>query len=199
MGTDKATLTVDGATLLDRVIAVLAASVEGPVLVVHAAGRPLRVRSTRAVLVADAHADRGPLEGLASGLAAAAAHADAAVVAATDLPQLAPSVVRLVLDRLDADHDAVVPRIGGFPHPLTAAYRTTVAGHARALVDGGERSLRGLLATLRVRWLDEATLLADGAVRAQDPALRSFVDVDTPQDLGGGSARSGRSGRPGRA
>lgn len=195
MGTDKATLTVDGATLVDRVVATLAACVQGPVLVVHAAGRPLRVSSPRAVLVADAHPDRGPLEGLASGLATAAAHADVAVVAATDLPQLAPSVVRRVLDCLDADHDAAVPRIGCFPHPLTAAYRTTVAGPARALVDGGERSLRGLLATLRVRWLDEDALLADGDVRAQDPALRSFVDVDTPQDLLGDPGRPGRPAR----
>ena len=43
--------------------------------------------------------------------------------------------------------------------------------------DGGRRSLRAALERLKVCYVGEAQLLT------ADPALRSFFDLDTPQDL----------------
>ena len=73
-------------------------------------------------------------------------------------------------------HQAVVPMVDGHPQPLAAFYATSTLETMRACLAGGDRSLRGLLQKLDVRYVSEAEL------RACDPQLRSFFDLDTPQD-----------------
>ncbi len=71
----------------------------------------------------DAREGRGPLQGLAAGLAAVRDRADAAYASSTDVPLLHPRFIRRVLAALDDDVDVVLPEVGGFRHPLAAAYR----------------------------------------------------------------------------
>jgi molybdenum cofactor guanylyltransferase len=77
---------------------------------------------------------------------------------------------------------AVVPVVQGHPQPLVAFYAgsclDTIRGTIRAhLAGGGKNSLRAVLEQLRVRYVDETELLK------ADPAMRSFFDLDTPQDV----------------
>lgn len=178
MGTDKALLELDGVPSVLRVVTALAHL--HAVVVVAAQGQPLP--GLAATVVRDELPDTGPLHGLALGLrAAAAAEADVAVVCATDLPLLRPSVVDALLSRL-GDHDVLLPLVDGHEQPLSAVYRTALAPVADELVAAGERRLRAVLAGVDVLRIDAAELAGDPAVAADDPHLHSFRSANTPQE-----------------
>lgn len=178
MGTDKARLEFAGVASVVRVVGALRHL--GPVIVVAADHQVLPPLD--ATVVADEVPDAGPLHALAVGLRAAAdLGADAAMVCATDLPLLHPAVATALLARL-GEHDVVLPVIAGHEQPLAAVYRTSLSPVARALVGSGEHRLRVVLAHADVLRLDEAGVLADDAVRAADPDLRSFRSANTPRE-----------------
>src|SRR5262245_66621206 len=89
MGTPKAALEWHGSTLLRRVTGIVARGVDGPVVVVRAPGQELPPLPERVTVVEDAREGRGPLMGIAAGLAAL--EADAAFVSSTDVPLLHPA------------------------------------------------------------------------------------------------------------
>ena len=127
MGQPKAELEWHGSTLLRRTLGVLARSVDGPLLVVRAAGQPLPQLPAQVEIVEDPEQGLGPLQGIAAGLAAMAGRAQAAFVCSTDLPFLHPAFVRRVLSALTDEFDVVLPVARGYPQPLAAAYRVTLA------------------------------------------------------------------------
>jgi molybdopterin-guanine dinucleotide biosynthesis protein A len=170
-GSDKTAALLDGVTLLDRVVEV-ARTVVDDVLVVG----PRAPSGCRQVLEAEPR--RGPLGGLAHGLA----HVDSpvALVLAADHPHLRPELLSSLLERLvdgGAAVDAVVPMRDGRPEPLVAAYRTGVGPVAEQVLADGGRSMRALLDRLRVDWWAEEDW------RRLDPSGASFDDVDEPGDL----------------
>ena len=171
MGGDKATLLLGEQTLLQRVIDVVQ-PIFGELRV--------SVRQPRADLpwpqICDEHQDAGPLAGLCAALAQA--KTPWIFVLATDMPFAKPALIELLAQRR-AGFDAVVPVAHGHPQPLAAFYSGACLAIVRAQLgeDGGKRSLRAALDRLNVCYVDEPDLL--GA----DPRLRSFFDLDTPQDL----------------
>jgi len=169
MGQDKADLMLDGKTLLGRVTATMQSCF--PKVIVS-------VRQMRAGLdvpqVCDELPASGPLTGLIAGLTQAETPWVFAV--ACDMPFVTPAVVsQLAIYR--AGHQAVVPLVGGYPQPLAAFYATNVLGLMPVNLAQGNRSLCGMLQKLKVRYVSEAEL------RDCDPQLRSFFDLDTPQDM----------------
>jgi molybdenum cofactor guanylyltransferase len=184
MGTPKAALEWHGSTLLRRTLGVLARSVDGPLVVVRAPDQPLPQISPRVDVVEDPVEGLGPLQGIAAGLAALATRAPAAFVCSADLPFLHPAFVRRVLAALTPDLDVVLPVARGYPQPLAAAYRVTLAPLVAELVAAGDLRPAFLFRhhycrTLR---LDDGALLADPALAAADPALDSVVNVNSPED-----------------
>lgn len=187
MGNDKATLRLGERTLLQR----LADRVQ-PLF----ARVVVSVREPRPDIelpqICDQHPDAGPLAGLCAALEQAGTPWIFAV--ATDMPFVAPALIELLAARR-AGFDAVVPLVAGHPQPLAAFYSSRCLAPVRALLAeaavsgrGGKRSLRAALERLNVCYVGESDLLA------ADPGLRSFFDLDTPQDLA--AARSiGDSGR----
>jgi molybdopterin-guanine dinucleotide biosynthesis protein A len=180
MGTSKAALPWGAGTLLDHVCARVAEAVDGPLIVVRAAGQALPPLPAGVLLAEDAHEEGGPLVGILAGLAAAAEVADAAYVSAVDMPHLRPAFVRRVLAGMDEATDVVLPDAHGFRHPLAAAYRTGLADRLAALVAEGARTPAELYAVVRTRVVGREWLLADAALRAADPELRSLVNVNDP-------------------
>lgn len=168
MGTDKARLPFGGTTLLQHVVGRVAAACN-PVYVV--AADPEVYPEVEVPVLADRVPGRGPLEGLAVGLRHAPT--GCAAVVACDLPFLRPELLRGLASRL-AGADAVVPYVDR-PQPLCAVYRREVFPLAAALAEEAS-SLRELLRRLRVRFLGPDTL------RAWDPELASFRNLNTPED-----------------
>ena len=170
MGSDKANLLLGGQTLLQRVIATMRQVF--PHVIVS-------VRQLRSGLdlpqVCDEQSGGGPLAGLAAGLGHIAT--PWAFVVACDMPFVEPAMVKL-LAGYRSQCQAVVPVVQGHPQPLAAFYAGSCLGTLRAhLAGGGKNSLRAVLEQLQVSYVDESELLK------ADPALRSFFDLDTPQDV----------------
>jgi len=183
-GRDKRFVLVDGEPLLHRSLRAVAAAVDRLVLVIspNEPSPALPVDLGRAVtLTRDRLAYAGPLAGLLTGLEAAL-DSELAVVVGADMPSLEPAVLRLLLRAAEGGPDAWTlegpdPAIVG---PLPLAGRTTaLTAAACALLERGERSLRGLvLATGAGR-----VLAAEW--RALDPAGLTLRDIDRPEDLPG--------------
>lgn len=182
MGCPKSDLEWHGSTLLRRTTAIVARAVAGPVLVVRAAGQPLPELGPGVEVHEDTREGRGPLEGIAVALGAATDRADVAFVCSTDLPFLHVAFVRAVLAALIDDVDVALPVARGFPQPLAAAYRTSLAPLADKLVESDRLRPAFLFDECRVARLDDATLRADPLVAALDPALDSVVNINDPAD-----------------
>src|SRR6185436_4610 len=145
MGRPKANLEWHGSTLLHRVTGIVGRAVEGPVVVVRAPDQELPELPPGVRVVEVAAEGRGPLQGLAAGLAAVAGDAEVAYVSSTDVPLLHPAFVRAVVGSANGRSatgagasgdpvDVALPVVHGFRHPLSAAYRTSLLPDVEELI-----------------------------------------------------------------
>jgi len=173
MGRDKASLVLGEQTLLQRVLMIVQ-PLFAQVLVSVRQPRP----DIALAQVCDAYANAGPLAGLCAGLVRARAINSPWIFAvATDMPFVQPALIEHLAQQRDACQ-AVVPVVHGQPQSLAAFYSASCLETIQAILSGtGKHSLRAALAQLNVRYVDESELLV------ADPGLRSFFDLDTPQDL----------------
>ena len=170
MGRDKAWIDVGGSPLIQLVIDVLAAVSEEVIIV---ANEPRYATLGRRV-VPDRFPDGGALGGIATGVGAAT-H-DTVLVAACDMPFLDAAVWRSLLAAQDGA-DVVIPMIGDEHQTLHALYtRACLPAMERALATGRMRVI-SFFDEVRVRRLPEELL------RGIDPTLRSFTNVNTPEEL----------------
>ncbi|HTI34822.1 MAG TPA: molybdenum cofactor guanylyltransferase [Miltoncostaea sp.] len=172
MGAAKAPIPWGDGTLLGRAVAALAPAV-GRIVVVRAPGQELPPLPAGVTVTEDARPGRGPLEGLAAGLAALGPDEDAFALA-VDMPFAGAELAAAVLAALAGGGDAAVPRSGGHAQPLAAAYRGRVLATVRDLLAADRTRMRDLLDAIDVTWLD-ADDLPGGAA--------ALVNVNTPEEL----------------
>ena len=187
MGSPKAWLDFGGETLLARVVRLVRQRC-APVVVVAAPGQDVPPLPPDVGIARDPLEGRGPLQGIAAGLQAlleprpGSEGVDAAFVTSTDAPFLEPALIaRLAVLRGD-DHDVAVPHTDGHYHPLTAIYAGTCLPHVEALLAADRLRPFFLYERVRTRVCDAGTLLADPDLANADPALRSFENLNTPED-----------------
>jgi molybdenum cofactor guanylyltransferase len=174
MGRPKAWLPFAGELMLPRVVRLLREAVE-PVVVVAAPGQEVPPLPADVAVVRDEQRGRGPLQGLAAGLAALRGHVEAAYVSSCDVPCLRPAFVRRLIDLLGGAWIAV-PRSGGYHHPLAAVYRPEVRADVERLLAQDR---------LRPFFLFEAVptrVVEENEVRDVDPSLQSLRNLNTPED-----------------
>jgi len=191
MGRPKAALEWHGSTLLRRTAQIMARATSGPVVVVRAAGQDLPELPAGVLVADDPREGRGPLQGIAAGLAALTGRADLAFVSSTDLPFLHPAFIRRVLGVLaeSEDTDVALPLARGYKQPLAAGYRVSLAETAERLVKEDRLRPAFLFEQCQVRVLDDAELKADPVLAALDPDLDSLLNVNTPPDYDAARAR----------
>jgi molybdopterin-guanine dinucleotide biosynthesis protein A len=122
----------------------------------------------------DDAAFEGPVGALRRGLT----RARGAIVFACscDLPLLRSDLASALCAMIE-NNDAVIPLVAGVSQPLCAAYRPAPAIAAlTAMETDGEHRLMLIAERLKVRTVDETIL------RAIDPELRSFLNVNTAED-----------------
>ena len=180
MGRDKALLVLHGKPLIERVVECVS-GLPGEILVV--ADRADRYSLPGTTGVADEFPGEGPLAGAVSGLRAAGAGAH--LLVACDMPFLQPDLMRAMLLRAPG-FEAVAGRINGDTLPLCAVYTQAALPIAEQLLSSGERVLRRLPEACRATWLDEEEL------RAFDPNLLSFRNINTPDDFDSAEANAQR-------
>ena len=169
MGRDKATLPAGTGTLVHYLAHRLGAVVDETIVATGTDRGDLK--GLRQVV--DRHPGLGPLAGMQAGFQAAGY--PLVWVVACDLPDVVPGVGALLRQAADGV-DAAVPLIGGEPEGVCAVYRATLAQTIGQLLARGDRSVKSLLDAVAVRYVEEDLL------RRVDPELRSFRNLNTPDD-----------------
>lgn len=170
MGQDKAWITIEGRPIIARVIEVLR-EVADEVFVV---ANDERYAELGLQVVPDRFPDGGALGGIAT--AVGAAQHQRVLVAACDMPFVRADLWRLLLDRAHGA-DAVVPRRGGEYETLHALYTKACLPHMERALATGRMRVISFFADVHVAEVGEADL------RAVDPELRAFTNVNTPEEL----------------
>jgi molybdenum cofactor guanylyltransferase len=174
MGTSKAHLPIGSEPMLTHIIRILT-TVVPPLRIVAAVGQELPEMVDVNLVVRDELPDRGPLQGIAAGLAAMPAEVDAVFVASCDIPLLKPAFVQRMIDLLEG-HQACVANVGGYLHPLAAVYRVNVLPVVHELLSENRRRPTFLFDRVLTRVVTEEEL------REVDPRLDSLRNVNTPEE-----------------
>jgi molybdopterin-guanine dinucleotide biosynthesis protein A len=182
MGQDKRLLRLWGSeqpTLLEHTVRIVARLCPDVVVVLN---DPQEWASLPARLVPDVYPDGGSLGGIYSGLLAATY--DYALAVACDMPFLNPELISAMLAR-PRDYDVLVPRSlnpGAARNaldlePLHAIYRNTCLGPMRATLESGRRQVAAFFPQMHVAYVEPEE------IRRYDPAGRSFLNVNTPEQM----------------
>ena len=172
MAQDKAWVALaDGRPFVGRAIDVLTELADEVFIV---ANDP-RFASLGVPVFVDDHAGAGPLGGIATALRRAS-H-ERVLVAACDLPFMSPDVWRFLLQRADAAHDAVIPVVDGRWQVLHGVYARAALPTVLNALRSGDLTVETAVRQLRAR------SVPDEELRAVDPELRSFMNVNTRGDL----------------
>jgi len=177
MGQNKALLPhPDNAQIsfIEYLTAMLTSMCTEVLVVAHDATQAVEFARPGIGVVTDRVLDYGPLMGLYSGLSAI--RTTHALVIAVDMPFVQPELVSFLLDQPLTDA-LLVPVVDNVPQVLLAVYPRTVLPLIEMHIQQGRRDLRSLLDVAPVQYIEEAQL------RRVDPQLRSFVNVNTPEDL----------------
>lgn len=169
---DKAWVALaDGRSFVGRAIDVLTELADEVFIV---ANDP-RFASLGVPVFADDHPGGGPLGGIATALRRAS-H-ERVLVAACDLPFMSPDVWRFLLRHADATHDAVIPVVDGRWQVLHAVYTRAALPTVANALRAGDLTVEAAVRQLRCCAIPEEEL------RALDPELHSFMNVNTRGDL----------------
>jgi len=169
MGTDKAQLSLHGATMLENTAEILC-SISATVTVV---GRDIKHQQLNSV--SDIYPQWGPLGGVHAALITC--KTIWALVVACDMPNINEELFR-TLATFREDFEAVAPiQPDGRPQPLCAFYRKgPCLEKAEALIESGERKPITLLQSVRTRWVSFQEL------RNLPEADLLFENMNTPED-----------------
>ena len=191
MGSQKASLEVAGKSLLNRVLNV-ALPIFGEVMIcAHDEDFTLPEGAPALPIITDRFAGRGPALGLDAALARA--KNEWVFLLACDMPLLSPELIRAVAE-LRNGYDCVVPVTDAVMQTTCSLYKRSCSKPLSSMLESlgpespgppdlerkAPRGLAGFLKTakgLNIRYIDEAEL------KAIDPNLTSFIDVDTREDL----------------
>jgi molybdenum cofactor guanylyltransferase len=177
MGTNKALLPLPGQaseTFLAHLISTLTPLCAELLIVARDPAQFAHVALPDTRLVFDEIPGGGPLMGLYSGLNAM--QATTALVVAVDMPFVQPALLAFLLAH-SQENTLLVPVVEGIPQVLLALYPRSLLPQIETLLRQGKRAPRALLEVAPVCYIEEAQL------RQVDPQLRSFVGINTPEDL----------------
>jgi molybdopterin-guanine dinucleotide biosynthesis protein A len=182
LGQDKRRLRLwgeTGPTLLEHTVGVVAQLCPDVVVVLN---DPQAWPNLPARFVADVYSDGGALGGVYSGLLAA--QRGYALAVACDMPFLSVELLRAMLAR-PRDYDVLVPRSlrpGTTRNALDLESLHAIYGQAclepmRTALESGRRQIAAFFPQVRVAYVEPEE------TRRFDPAGRSFMNVNTPEQM----------------
>ena len=170
-GRDKASIELDGITLLDRRVSLLK-SLCSEIIVVS--NESYTAGGVGYRLVGDRERDVGPLMALYSGLAGSNTRKN--FVTACDMPFLVEGLFNSLKAYSDS-YDAVIPRIGSFFEPLFAFYSRECMDAIEKMLMQSRRRIASFFNRIKIRFVEEEE------IRHHDSALLSFFNINTSEDL----------------
>jgi molybdopterin-guanine dinucleotide biosynthesis protein A len=129
------------------------------------------------IIVTDRIRNAGPLAGMLSGFERAGG--DYVFTVACDMPYLNRALIDMMFDMV-GEHEALIPISEyGTKEPLHAVYKRNVMLEAiENALDEGSRSILS-----PVSFLDDVIYLDAEVIRTIDKDFKSFVNVNTPEDM----------------
>jgi len=172
MGTDKAFVTLDGRSLLDRMLG-LGRSVTSDVRIIGKAQK----FSQFAPVAEDIFQECGPLGGIHAALRASTTELN--LILAVDLPFVTPALLQYLVARAQSHPGAVVtvPRAAGGWQPLCAVYRRAFAATAETALRSGRYKIDELFGAVQTQGIKEEELAGAGF----SPEM--FRNLNTSEDL----------------
>jgi molybdenum cofactor guanylyltransferase len=170
-GTNKALLDVGGKRIIERVLDALRPLADQIVLVGHLVDG---IVLPGVDVVADLYPGAGSMAALLTGLYAS--RNEVSVVVGCDMPFLSTPLLRHIVELSDGV-DVVVPRIGPHLEALYAAYHRTCLPVIEDAIRRRDFKIIDFYSAVRTSEVSETEL------RAFDPDLQSFLNVNTPDDL----------------
>ncbi|MCA9913986.1 MAG: molybdenum cofactor guanylyltransferase [Anaerolineae bacterium] len=173
MGRDKRLLPIAGRPLITHPLDVLRQITATPMIIANDS-QMLRAVGIAAPILPDVIPNAGAMGGIFTALHASSRQWVLCVAA--DMPRLNADLLRNMCQRIDSAYDVVLPVVGDEQQGLHALYRRTALPLLRQKIEAGDVRLQGIFQELRVLRLTEADILPF------DPALESFVNINTPDD-----------------
>jgi molybdopterin-guanine dinucleotide biosynthesis protein A len=171
-GKNKALVEIDGIPLIGKVVSVMQRVFHHVVLITNT---PDEYTSLKLPMYEDLIKGLGPLGGIFTALMTIGN--EAGFFVACDMPSLNRELIHHMV-KVSDDFDAVVPRIQGNVEALHALYTKRCLPAIRRLVDDRVYQIFRFFPEISVRYVD------DNEIRCFDPELRSFFNVNRPQELG---------------
>jgi molybdopterin-guanine dinucleotide biosynthesis protein A len=170
-GVDKARMVINAGPLLEEKLECLRRWF-AEVLVV--AGNRRQYDYPQVRQVPDERSGWGPLMGLYSGLKASTY--DINFVTACDMPFINQNLLKFMMQQT-RDYDVVVPIVNHLPEPLVAFYHRRVLSPVQETLARDRRKMVAFYNMVHVCEIPEEK------IRTLDPELKSFVNINTPEDL----------------
>lgn len=173
-GTNKAFVKVDGIALIERVAEVLRSVFEQIVIVTNS---PEDYSHLNMPMHRDVIPGLGPLGGIYTGLQMIST--DGGFFVACDMPFLNPDLIRYMVSLRNekARFDVVIPRITWKLEALHALYGKKCIPPIKELFHSGNYQIVPLFQHVFVRYVETEE------ITRFDPQLRSFLNINRPQEL----------------
>jgi len=176
---EKALIPIKGRTILEYNLDLLERLVDEVIISVRDDEQKgiLKEYTGERTIIADHYTDVGPLAGILEGLKEA--EGEYVFITACDMPFLDPEVVEMLFQRA-IGHDAAIPAWENeMLEPLHAVYRT------RPMAIETEKAIQNddKIILAPVFKLKDLVLVDMEDVRALDPGLRTFININTLEDM----------------
>jgi molybdopterin-guanine dinucleotide biosynthesis protein A len=170
-GKNKALVKVKGVPLIEKALYAMASIFDHVVMITN---KPDEFAYLQVPMFQDIIQGLGPIGGVYTGLKVIPDQAGFFV--ACDMPFLNPYLIRHMVAIRD-DFDVVVPKISGWIEALHGLYTKRCGGSIERLIQSGTFQVFRFFSEVSVRFVD------DNEVRRWDPDLRSFLNINTPDEL----------------
>jgi len=171
-GKEKAFIQVGGKRILDRLYRVFSDLFDEIILVTN---EPLKYIEWDFNIVTDLFSNRSSLTGIHAGLFYM--KNPFGFFSACDTPFLKKEVVETIVEYIDSNVDLVMPETSSGMEPLCAVYSKRCLKAAEDHLRQNKYKIQLALRKKRIKKIPESIL------RAADPSLVSFFNINTPQDL----------------
>ena len=171
-GQNKALLKLDGLSFLEHIVGALNECFGQLLLVTKNHGF---YESSSLRIVKDIINVHSPLSGIHAGLVNI--NSDYGFCTSCDTPLLKTELVRILIDEIDSEYDIIVPSSGSYFQPLCAVYSKRCIPIIESYLKNGNVKTDGIYGLLKVKKVDYEQL------QRVDPQLKSFINVNTPDDL----------------
>jgi molybdopterin-guanine dinucleotide biosynthesis protein A len=171
MGVNKAFIEVNGKRIIDATVELFGSLFPEVIIVTNT---PLDYAHLNARIAADIIPQKGSLGGIYTGLFYSSyPHS---LVVACDIPFIRREVIEYLVGKID-HNDVVIPHLSDGFHPLHAVYSHRCLPFMERLIEEDNLKIINFFKKVRVREVKEKEIIQF------DPLLRSFLNVNTPEDL----------------